>query len=98
MTAPKRLPGPWAAIQDDNGTWWIRQSSGPGLSVACVGHENVDAIAKLMAASPELFESLEALLPMAEDNVLSLGRDPNKDGSIIRARLALASAIPGGRS
>lgn len=64
----KHTPGPWTIEETTLGSFWVRQSGGPGaFSITLIGTDgsethNRKANARLIAAAPDLLESLENLL------------------------------------
>lgn len=90
MEQPKHTPGPWSADWDDNGQWYINVG---GLSVSgnalrgdngeCVESAN----AQLIAAAPDLFDTLKALV-----HQIDLGKAVDDHGHELKNLKALNDA------
>ena len=64
---PNWTPGPWTATSEDNGEWGIDSENwGIAVVAACAGMEDPngrsDANAHLIAAAPDLYAALDALI------------------------------------
>jgi len=72
---PKHTPGPWEASEGYPSDIWHVDMPGRAFSVSVSRHgedwdmpvEEVEANARLMAASPELFDAVEHVLIASED-------------------------------
>lgn len=92
MTEHKWTQGPWSVRRDEcDDPVVVSECLGLELDGLC-WHENSDANAHLIAAAPELYEALERLLPMAEDDCFQYGSSADNDEDVLFARAALAKA------
>lgn len=55
--------------------------------------EEVEAVAKMFSAAPELFKALIDLLPFAEIAAVRAGIDPDQEKDFIAARAAICKAL-----
>lgn len=107
MSEKKFTKGPWG-IEQTKTTNWIgpMRKSGDGkiAEIVCSTNredlelaalEREDANAALIAASPELFEALEACIPTLESVWMLTGSKSRKE-RLDQARAALAKATPKG--
>lgn len=105
MSETKFTPGPWGWVEQYRGGHaWLQSAS----EKFTIGNAIIDdgsaygeyppriavneANAHLIAAAPDLYEALERLLPMAEDDCFQYGNSADEDEDIIFARAALAKA------
>jgi cytochrome b len=89
----KYTPGPWEAIQDDEGDWMVRGV--PLFWIAQAIREaqpdtTGEANARLMAAAPELLEAAEAALRYLKTQMQHTPTDPHFALVVQALRAALA--------
>lgn len=89
-------PGPWI-VEGDGHDAWIMQGGGNQIGIAAVydvnGVEEQNANAALMAAAPELLESLELTLSALEEYMGKDGREENE--VFLKARKAAIAKAKG---
>jgi hypothetical protein len=72
----KHTPGPWGYCYDGSGTWSIGlnsdpQAEPPYASIMDRNDERAGANAPLIAAAPDLFKALKAILEEANGDIFS---------------------------
>lgn len=93
MSAPKFTPGPWIYCFRSAGTC-VETESGRTVAVASPtpGVGDYDANARLIAAAPEMYEALRALLDVSKTD--DWNGSAKLDDALEAARAALAKAVP----
>jgi hypothetical protein len=89
----KHTPGPWSVLEVRNldGEGWAREIEAADLTVALIYADvNMDADARLIAAAPDMYAALLAVLPDLQHYVDTHGAGPDVRLAALRAALAKA--------
>lgn len=86
MTAPNTTPGPWVVAEDRFGGRLVVRSSDTTVAYAAVGDGEIED-AHLIAAAPELYEALNAIMLAVE-----AGHAAVRHGLVADATAALRKA------
>jgi len=82
----------WSAATEESvlgPVTWIKSSDGRHIAVMSSADPK-DAV--LVVAAPQMYESLKAMVAVAELNLGFMREPPNADGPLIQARAAIAAA------
>lgn len=87
----KHTPGPWKAITDNGKLWWIRTEDNLSSIASLIGQKEIVQNARLIAAAPELLETLKDCL---DDERIANGYDSGSlaPETIVKAKAAIAKA------